>query len=151
MKKIILTFGIAFLALCNLQAQTEISGYLDATPNDGISGAAATFDLFSAVQACRNLVHDGKTDWYLPAWEEILLFTNGDSDTGTTPGCVGTNCDWTDSTYVWVRGPVRKGYNDGINTMFYILFKHATSGTNTNGGYAAQATSASGALVRCVR
>lgn len=150
MKKVCLTLGIAFISFCSAQAQTEISGYLDSSPADGISGAAANYDIFSAVQACRNLVHDGKTDWYLPSWEEILLFTNGDSDTGATPGCLGSNCDWT-TTSTWVRGSVRRGFNDTGGAMFYIQFRHATTATATNNGYATQANSNSGAPVRCVR
>ena len=129
MKKVFLTLSIAFIALCNLQAQTEISGYLDSNPSDGISGAISdSYDFFQAVRACRNLVHDGKTDWYLPTYEEIVLFYDHDGSVTAngpivtpTPGCIGTNCDWANGSgyWCWTRSyqPHYNSSNGNISPM----------------------------------
>lgn len=115
MKKIFFTLIIVLTALCGVLAQTEISGALDATPipgvgdgGEGITGAPkVTWTLHQAIDACRNLVHDGKKDWYLPSSEEAVLFI-GSSNVSAIPGCTGMNCTWGavngGNNFIWVRG-----------------------------------------------
>ena len=112
MKKILFTITIILAVCCGALAQTEMSGVLDATPipgagdgGEGITGAPKnTWRLHEAIDACRNLVHDGKKDWYLPSSEEAALFI-GATFNSAIPSCVGINCTWASvNNYIWVRG-----------------------------------------------
>ena len=148
MKKILFTLLIVLGGLTASFAQTQISGYLESDPTDGINAAAAAAaNYFAAVQACRTLIHDSKTDWYLPSTEEIVLFANGSSLTGAAPGCIGNNCDW-NINWCWTRtadiGHWGVSSGGGIG-----LFRHSLGGgANTF----SHADGNSGAhYVRCVR
>ena len=92
MKKILFTLAILLGGLVGSFAQIEISGYLDSDPTDGINNPPATFNQMDAVNACRNLVHKGNNDWYLPSFEELMLFTPA-TTSAVVPGCTGLNCD----------------------------------------------------------
>ena len=101
----VLTFGM-------LQAQTEISGYADADPTNGINDlTAVTYSIDEAVVYCRDLVEDGKDDWYLPSGEELMLFIPDQDECASSPGCVSSSsCEWTAGRYHWTRTQTGSGW-----------------------------------------
>ena len=143
MKKVILTLTIILSSFALVTAQTEISGYLDSDSSDGISGAPAQYTFSRAIVACKNLVHDSKTDWYLPTYNEIALFFATDWAQG--PGCVGTNCAWNfiaDAQFVWTRQVMNDSDGNGaciIHIHSYYTGQSYANASNTAG------------YVRCVR
>ena len=106
MKKSILLVTMALLLSVGMYAQTEISGYADDNATDGINAAAAVYSIDEAVAYCRDLVEDGKNDWYLPSSAELLLFIPDQDLCATSyPGCVSDagECQFVTNRYHWTR------------------------------------------------
>lgn len=146
MKKYIFTFLITLGGLTMAVAQSEISGYLDAIATDGINGVPATMNFKKAVEACRNLVHNGQVDWYLPSWEEVTLFVTA-TNAESPPECTGNNCAWNSTPtndWMWIRTPAR----DNVATSMSIFHFNNVSANNTGYTWTNWTTAR---YVRCVR
>lgn len=141
MKKIGHIIILCMITVFSVNAQTEISGYADADPTNGINdGTAITYSIDEAVVYCRDMVEDGKDDWYLPSGEELMLFIPDQDECNTSPGCVSSaaDCEWVASRYHYTRT---------LNAIGYLAIYTYCSSNNLT--YTHNASTAY--YVRCVR
>lgn len=124
-------------------SQTEISGYADLDPSNGINdGTAATYRLDQAIAYCRDLVENGDNDWYLPSVEELLLFMPDQTlCAASTPGCVS---DPSECVFVAARYHKTRSMMSSAGFVNLYTYCNASSFTTTT-------ASATPYYVRCVR
>ncbi len=141
-KKTLLLFSMSLMTMVGF-SQTEIAGYADLDPSNGINdGTAATYRLDQAIAYCRDLVEDGKNDWYLPSVEELFLFMPDQTlCASSTPGCVSDPAEC-----IFVAARYHKTRSMMSSAGFVNLYTYCTASSFTT-----TTASATAYFVRCVR
>ncbi len=142
-KRVLLFFSAISIGLTGF-SQTQISGYADLDPANGINdGTAATYRLDQAIAYCRDLVENGDNDWYLPSVEELFLFMPDQSQCATsTPGCVSdpAECQFVAARYHRTRSMMS-------SAGFVSLYTYC----NTGNVFTTTTSASAAYYVRCVR